>query len=121
MSVPRELTLQKHQRQNRTDLPAGRPAAVTPPGATVCRPHPACSTAPAPSKAWEAAGDTVEIVAEFKAKDADQFGVNVRTGNGQRTTVGYDVARGGSTSTAPSPVTWASTQHSPASTSRRYR
>jgi len=42
-----------------------------------------------------ARGDTVEILAEFKAQDAEKFGINVRTGNGQRTVVGYDVNRDG--------------------------
>ena len=40
-----------------------------------------------------ARGDTVEIVAEFRARDAKKFGVHVRAGNGQRTVIGYDVAR----------------------------
>jgi fructan beta-fructosidase len=42
-----------------------------------------------------ARGDTVEILAEFKPQDAEKFGLNVRTGNGQRTVVGYDVNRDG--------------------------
>jgi fructan beta-fructosidase len=42
-----------------------------------------------------ARGDTVEILAEFKAQDAEKFGLNVRTGNGQQTVVGYDVNRDG--------------------------
>ncbi len=42
-----------------------------------------------------ARGDTVEIIARFKARNAEKFGVNVRVGNGQRTIVGYDVTRGG--------------------------
>ncbi len=41
-----------------------------------------------------ARGDTVEIQAEFRARDADKFGVQVRVGNGQRTVIGYDVDRG---------------------------
>jgi fructan beta-fructosidase len=40
-----------------------------------------------------ARGDTTEILAEFKAQDAKKFGLNVRTGNGQQTVVGYDVNR----------------------------
>ncbi|HYI56855.1 MAG TPA: GH32 C-terminal domain-containing protein, partial [Microlunatus sp.] len=40
-----------------------------------------------------ARGDTVEIRAEFRARDADKFGVHVRAGNGQRTVIGYDVDR----------------------------
>ena len=31
----------------------------------------------------------------FRAKDAEKFCINVRTGNGQLTAVGYDVSRGG--------------------------
>jgi fructan beta-fructosidase len=42
-----------------------------------------------------ASGDTLDIVAEFKARDADKFGLNVRVGNGQHTSIGYDVRRGG--------------------------
>jgi fructan beta-fructosidase len=42
-----------------------------------------------------AKGDTVEVTAKFRARNADKFGLRVRTGNGQRTTIGYDVARGG--------------------------
>ena len=42
-----------------------------------------------------ARGDTVEIIARFKARDAEKFGVKVRVGNGQQTIVGYDVTRGG--------------------------
>ena len=42
-----------------------------------------------------AAGDTVEIVATFRARNADRFGVNVRVGNGHKTVIGYDVHRGG--------------------------
>jgi fructan beta-fructosidase len=42
-----------------------------------------------------ASGDTLDIVARFKARDADKFGLNVRVGNGQHTTIGYDVHRGG--------------------------
>jgi levanase len=40
-------------------------------------------------------GDTLDIVATFKAHDADKFGLNVRVGNGQHTSIGYDVRRGG--------------------------
>ena len=42
-----------------------------------------------------AQGDTVEIVAKFRARNAEKFGLRVRTGNGQRTVIGYDVDRGG--------------------------
>ena len=42
-----------------------------------------------------AKGDTVEVVAEFRARNAQNFGLRVRTGNGQRTEIGYDVDRGG--------------------------
>ena len=35
----------------------------------------------------------MEIRAEFRARDADKFGVHVRAGNGQRTVIGYDVDR----------------------------
>lgn len=42
-----------------------------------------------------AKGDTVEIIAKFRARNAEKFGLRVRTGNGQRTVIGYDVERGG--------------------------
>ena len=42
-----------------------------------------------------AKGDTLEIVATFRARNAENFGLRVRTGNGQRTVIGYDVDRGG--------------------------
>ena len=35
-------------------------------------------------------GDRLEILAEFEIGDATEFGFHVRTGNGQRTIVGYD-------------------------------
>ena len=41
-----------------------------------------------------ARGDTVEILARFKARNAEKFGLQVRAGNGQRTMVGYDADRG---------------------------
>ena len=40
-------------------------------------------------------GDTLDIVATFKVRDAQKFGLKVRVGNGQRTTIGYDAKRGG--------------------------
>ena len=40
-------------------------------------------------------GDTLDIVAKFRARDAEKFGLKVRVGNGQHTTIGYDVHRGG--------------------------
>ena len=95
MSVPRELTLQKiagtteltaqpvHQLQS---LRQGKPYV-----ARTARLLQGTTTLQGPG----ARGDTVEILAQFKAKDADTFGLNVRTGHGQRTTIGYDVARGG--------------------------
>lgn len=42
-----------------------------------------------------ATGDTVDVIAKFRARNADKFGLRVRTGNGQRTVIGYDVDRGG--------------------------
>ena len=95
MSVPRELTLQRQ---------AGKTELISEPVdqlKSLRRAHPYVARA---SRLLEgtttlrgrgAKGDTVEILAEFKAKDADKFGINVRTGNGQKTTVGYDVKRGG--------------------------
>ncbi len=37
-------------------------------------------------------GDALEIIAEFALADAHEFGIRVRTGSGESTTVGYDVA-----------------------------
>ena len=34
-------------------------------------------------------------MAKFRARNAENFGLRVRTGNGQRTVIGYDVDRGG--------------------------
>ena len=42
-----------------------------------------------------AKGDTIEVIAKFRARNAEKFGLRVRTGNGQRTVIGYDVNRGG--------------------------
>jgi fructan beta-fructosidase len=95
MSVPRELQL--HRIAGKTELTSqpveqlkslrqGRPYEDHTPrrieGTTTLR-------------GKGAHGDTLEIRADFKAKDANKFGLNVRTGNGQLTTVGYDVSRGG--------------------------
>ena len=37
-----------------------------------------------------ATGSTLDLQATFKAGTAEQFGINVRTGNGQLTQIGYD-------------------------------
>lgn len=93
MAAPRELTLQriagktelvgKPVRQLQT-LRQGRPYQTRSPrlleGATTLQ-------------GAGARGDTVEILAEFRARDADKFGVQVRAGNGQGTVIGYDVNR----------------------------
>jgi len=42
-----------------------------------------------------ASGDTIEVIAQFAGKNASKFGINVRVGNGEKTVIGYDVARGG--------------------------
>ncbi len=42
-----------------------------------------------------AAGDTLEIKARFRARDAAKFGLQVRVGNGEKTVIGYDADRGG--------------------------
>ena len=95
MSVPRELKLrtidgavelQSTPVKQLKTLRQPRPVHVTStrlrPGTTTLRPK-------------RAAGDTVEIVATFRARNADKFGINVRVGNGEKTVVGYDVNRGG--------------------------
>lgn len=38
-------------------------------------------------------GDTVEIQATFRARNADRFGLHVRAGKGERTVIGYDTDR----------------------------
>lgn len=43
----------------------------------------------------KAAGETMEIKARFRVRDADEFGLNVRVGAGDKTVIGYDAARGG--------------------------
>ena len=51
--------------------------------------------APRPLHGPGTSGDTLDIVATFRARDAKDFGLNVRVGNGQLTRIGYDVRRGG--------------------------
>ncbi len=46
-------------------------------------------------KSKRAQGDTVEIVAKFRPRDAKKFGLKVRAGKGERTVIGYDAAREG--------------------------
>ena len=95
MSVPRELTL--HKIAGKTELTAAPVDQLK----SLRHGHPYVTRAPrllegtTTLRGRGAKGDTVEILAQFKAKDADKFGINVRTGNGQKTTVGYDVKRGG--------------------------
>ena len=40
-----------------------------------------------------AKGDTMEIRAKFRARNAEKFGIKVRAGKGERTMIGYDTAR----------------------------
>ena len=95
MSVPRELTLHKiYGKTELTAQPVDQLGSLRQGQPYVAR-TPRLLDGTTTLQGAGAKGDTVEILAEFKAKDADQFGVNVRTGNGQHTTVGYDVARGG--------------------------
>ena len=95
MSVPRELTLHKiYGKTELTAQPVDQLQSLRQGQPYVAR-TPRLLDGTTTLQGAGAKGDTVEILAEFKAKDADQFGVNVRTGNGQHTTVGYDVARGG--------------------------
>jgi levanase len=46
------------------------------------------------TKALRISGDELEIQAELTAGSASTFGLNVRTGNGQYTQIGYDTANG---------------------------
>jgi fructan beta-fructosidase len=95
MSVPRELNLGTVRGKvelrstpvaQLKGLRKARPVHVSStrllPGTTTLRPK-------------RASGDTVEIKATFRARNADKFGLNVRVGNGEKTVVGYDVHRGG--------------------------
>jgi fructan beta-fructosidase len=44
--------------------------------------------------ALSAKGDALEIIAEFQVGSASEFGLKVRTGNGEETLVGYNVPAG---------------------------
>ena len=114
MSVPRELTLERIAGKTELvgtpvrqlqSLRHGRPFQA--------RNARGCSKGPPLCGDSGARGDTVEIMAEFRARDAEKFGVHVRAGNGQRT---VDRLRRRleelSTSTAPGPATSASTRPS---------
>ena len=46
-------------------------------------------------KSKRAKGDTIEIRAKFRARDAEKFGIKVRAGKGERTVIGYDTDRQG--------------------------
>ena len=96
MSVPRELTLQTVGGDVRADGPhrfeqlkklrkRGRYRPCV--HAAAARDHHAADRG--------RSGDTLEIMAKFRARDAEKFGLNVRVGNGERTVIGYDVDRGG--------------------------
>ena len=66
-----------------------------------------------------AKGDTVEIVAKFRARNAENFGLRVRTGTDSAPRSATTSTAVASTSTAPSPGTSASARASPAWSSRR--
>jgi fructan beta-fructosidase len=95
MSVPRELNLRKvngkvelqsspvtQLKTLREPRPFHLSSTRLLPGTTTLRPK-------------RSSGDTVEIVAKFRARNADKFGVKVRVGKGEKTVIGYDVNRGG--------------------------
>ena len=94
MSVPRELQLK---------TVAGRPQLTYAPVSAVKdlrRSHPYTTsvtrlTGTKTLSERRASGDTLEIKATFRARDAEKFGVRVRVGHGQHTTIGYDVQRQG--------------------------
>lgn len=95
MTVPRELKLKTLQGQVtlvQTPVEELKSLRRTDPyRVSDVRLLPGTTTLRAPG----ASGDTVEIVAAFQARDAKKFGFNVRVGRGERTVVGYDVARKG--------------------------
>ncbi len=95
MSVPRELTLTSatgkaelrfapvnQLKQLRKSVAVQKSFTLLDPGTTTV-------------KSLGPRGDTVEIYATFKARDAQQFGIKLASGYGERTVIGYDVARGG--------------------------
>ena len=95
MSLPRELTLAKAK--GKTELrstPVHQLKALRKPGPvhlSAARLIPGTTTL----HSRRASGDTLEIKARFRARDADKFGLNVRVGNGEKTVIGYDVNREG--------------------------
>jgi fructan beta-fructosidase len=93
MSVPRELSLATTDGEPRL-----RSAPV--PELTPLRHRPvrvrATELEPGITEVTKrASGDELEILATFRAGDAEQFGLNVRVGDGEKTVIGYDVERGG--------------------------
>ena len=95
MSVPRELNLQRIAGKTElTAQPVGQLSHCIRDSRTRLAAAD-CSKAPPLSAAREPGATPSKSCADFKAKDAEKFGVNVRTGNGQLTAVGYDVSRGG--------------------------
>ena len=94
MSVPRELTLQEID--GRTELTA-RPLIQLNSlrGGSLLQDSKIKLMDGTKALGEGVRGDTVAIEATFKLGDAQKLGFNVRVGNGQRTTIGYDVARGG--------------------------
>jgi fructan beta-fructosidase len=94
MSIPRVLHLQTVAGQPRLTFSPVRSLN------SLRKPHPFTATrhhlaGTITLRGRGASGDTLDIVARFKARDADKFGLNVRVGNGQRTSIGYDAHRGG--------------------------
>lgn len=93
MSVPRELSLATMDGEPRL-----RSAPVPELGSLRHRPVRVRATELEPGITQvtrRASGDQLEIRATFRAGDAEQFGLNVRVGDGEKTVVGYDVERGG--------------------------
>jgi levanase len=95
MSIPRELRLERIDGQFRlTYSPVDTIKTLRRPNPfTASQRHLLLGTTTLSGRG--ASGDTLEIKATFRARDADRFGLRVRVGNGQHTTIGYDVRRGG--------------------------
>lgn len=87
-----------------------QPHAVTASGVTV---KSASKTLIGPA----AQGKALDIEATLSLKDAERFGLKVRTGaNGEETVIGYDITTQElCTSTAPTPAPWTSAAPSPVS------
>jgi levanase len=85
-SIPRELGLQRiNGRIQLTQQPVAQVASLHLGRSMTARNLAITGTVPLGTR-----GSTLDLEGVFAAGTAKQFGVNVHTGNGQRTTIGYD-------------------------------